>query len=470
MKPQLRSLSARLTIAVTAVVGLALAVSSTLVYAAVSSALWREFDDRLAEEARTVATMVEDSEGTYDFDYDAMGQLEAAQGGLWYEVWLENGTAFARAGALGETHLPRNVSSGSTRLPGGERARVLTARLLPRQDEEVPADTAVKHVFVAVALPTGQIEAALAAIRLRLAGLTIAVLALAAVAGLFAIRSGLKPIERLTARIDAMNARRLGDRLPVDDVPTELERAVIELNLMLGRLEEAFGRERRFNADVSHELRTPLAGLRSILEVSLSRKRTAEEYAATLREMEPIVIQMSGIAENLLMLSRLDSNQVEVLRERVLLHELVEESFSGYAAKAAARGLQLRNEVPAGTAIFTDRHKLRIVLTNLLSNAVEYTAAAGWIRIRTDLARGVLVEVSDSGPPIPAAALPQIFDRFFRADASRAGAGEHVGIGLALARALCEVLHLSLAGENAADGTVAFHVSTTAGSDLQPGA
>ena len=98
------------------------------------------------------------------------------------------------------------------------------------------------------------------------------------------------------------------------------------------------------------------------------------------------------------------------------------------------------------------------MVANLLSNAAEYTAERRRDRRARRLGTSVLLEVVDSGPPIPEDVLPRIFDRFSRGDAARSG-GVHCGVGLALVRGLCDVLGLSASAENAADGMVRFRIA-----------
>ena len=104
------------------------------------------------------------------------------------------------------------------------------------------------------------------------------------------------------------------------------------------------------------------------------------------------------------------------------------------------------------------------MVNNLVANAVEYTTSGGTVQIRSDAGRGSLLEVWDSGPPIPDEALERVFDRFFRLDSSRASSGNHFGIGLALARGLCSTLTLGLMAENLPDGSLAFRITCPSGS------
>ena len=458
------SLRFRLTVAVLGVVGIALGMFSLALHAAFGRALWRQFDERLAQDARAVANMVEEQAGgPWEFEPGALEDFEQKNGAVYFEIWMDDGNVLARSSSLGTSDLPRPSLLGNTvvvemTLPDGRRGHRLVAWLQPRLAEEGPARPSGRRVMVAVARATAEVDATLATLRLLLWGYGLAVLALAVLAGTLAIRGGLAPVARLASRIDALDASHLGEHLPVDDLPRELRPAVVELNELLSRLEGSFSRERQFSADVSHELRTPLAGLRSMLEVASSRERAASCYRAALDEALVVVKQMSALVENLLMLSRLDAQEVRVAHQEVAVRDLVDESYAPFAAKAFDRRLRFENRIPAGTMLVSDREKLRIVVANLLANAVEYTAEDGQVTVEGATSPAEVLTVCDSGPAIPDEALERIFDRFFRLDSSRSATGEHCGIGLALTRALCAALGFSIAVENRSDGWVAFRI------------
>jgi len=149
-----------------------------------------------------------------------------------------------------------------------------------------------------------------------------------------------------------------------------------------------------------------------------------------------------------------------VRREEIDLGALVRACWQPFEAGARARGLTFENQIAPAARVVSDPDQLRLVVTNLLSNAATYTARGGTIRVRAG--ERSLLEVHDSGPRIPDDVLAHVFERFFRGDATRSD-GVHCGIGLALARGVAGALGLSLTARNTPDGGVCFAVSPAGG-------
>jgi heavy metal sensor kinase len=458
------SLRLRLSVGVAVALGLSLSAFSLILYATFGHALWQQFDERLAQDARAVANMVEErAETPWEFEPAALEDFGKQGGAVYFEIWMDDGKVLARSPALGERDLarPRGHTVPSVvdiSLPNGGKGRLLLASLPPRQDEEGPSQPSGRMLLIAVGRSTDEVDATLAALRMLLWASGLLVLGMAVLIGALAIRGGLSPLVRLATCIHGMDARHLGERFPVAELPRELRPMVLKLNELLARIEESFQRERQFSTDVSHELRTPLAGLRGLLEVSSLRERPATEYRAAIEESLPIVLQMTALVENLLMLARLESNQLRIDVEEIALRELVEECFGRFSAKAQVRQLRFENIVPAGISITSDREKLRVVISNLLSNAVEYTAEQGTLTVEVGKHPADVLAICNSGPAIPEAALEKIFTRLYRLDPSRRDTSEHFGLGLPLARSLCHALGLRIVAENRGNGQVVFQI------------
>ncbi|HEX4355640.1 MAG TPA: ATP-binding protein [Polyangiales bacterium] len=459
MKRSPPSLQLRLSLAVCGVLALTLFGFSFLLQAAFARALTHQIDERLGEDARAIANLVEErARGPWEFETGAADDLERTFGAAYVEAKMDDGTVLARSPARAVRWPASALGTIATiTLDDGRRARLYRVALPPRADDETPTQHSGRRVYVTVVRTTEDVDTTMRTLRLLLWGSVLTALSLACIAGLFAIRAGLKPIARLSARADALDANALGERLPIDALPRELRPAVSKLNQLLARVEQTFERERQWNRAVSHELRTPLAGLRTILDVALSRPREAEAYRHSIEQAHQVVIQMSELIEQLLLLARLDARAWQVSHDVIDLRELVDECFAAFADKARERELRFDNQVRADRVLSSDRDKLRLIVRNLIGNAVEYTARAGCVSVTSPAADGGVLDVCDSGPAIPTEALGRIFDPFVRLEPARSG-GEHCGIGLTIVSALCDVLRLAVVAENRADGWVVFRV------------
>jgi signal transduction histidine kinase len=434
------SIRARLTVTLIAAVASVLVALAIALYSGVRDAAWQQHDAGLMARATALAAIGEREGDGYELDLPAMP-------GAFAEVWRPDGSVLARSPGL-RGDLPARTGVFDVTLPDGRSGRAFGVRFTPRDELGRPPTTLV----LVLAEGIEDVEAAGQAVRLRFVAFGLVALAVVGLLTAWSLGRALRPLGALTTALARIDDKHLAIRLPVEGQPAELAVPVRTLNDLLERLDASFARERQFTANVSHELRTPLAGLRTLLEVT-ARVPRPDDHAAALA----IVVQMCAVVENFLMLARLDAGQIEVVRDPVVLSELVEECWKPHAAAAAERGLALRNLVPGDAVATTDRDKLRVVIANLLSNAVEYTAAGGWIEIAAG--DGALLDVIDSGPPIPPDQLDRIFDRMWRGDAARSAAGLHCGIGLSLARSLADCLGLSLTAMTRGDGSVRFRIA-----------
>jgi signal transduction histidine kinase len=441
------SIRARLTVMLIGVVGCVLVALAIALYVAERDAAWQQHDAGLVARASALAAIGEREGDGYELVLPAMP-------GAFAQVWGPDGGVLARSpGLTGD--LPARTGAFDVLLPDGRAGRAFGLRFAPR--DELPRPPTELELVLAEGIEG--VEAAGQAVRTRFVALGIVALALVGGLTAWTLARELRPLRALAAALADIDDAHLAVRLPVEGQPAELAAPVRTLNDLLERLDASFARERQFTANVSHELRTPLAGLRTLLEVS-ARAPRPDDLAAALA----IVVQMCGVVENLLMLARLDAGRIEVVRGHFALRALVEECWTSHAVAAAERGLSLRNLVPEDAVATTDRDKLRVVVANLLSNAVEYTAAGGWIELATG--DGAVLDVIDSGPPIPADQLDRIFDRMWRGDTARSGTGVHCGIGLSLARALAGCLGMSLAADARADGSLRFRLACSSATKL----
>jgi signal transduction histidine kinase len=267
------------------------------------------------------------------------------------------------------------------------------------------------------------------------AGSVALVAALAAVV-LVAGRST-RPVRRMAAVAGVVDAGELSTRMDPEG-PVEARRLAESFNHMLDRLEEAFARQRAFTSDASHELRTPLTAIRGQIEV-LARSRddaSPEDVAATAAVVTREVDRMERLTDDMLLLAQLDEGLAHDPR-RTSVVSLLNDAVSGLS-----NGLDRELSVPPAPpgTVPADRDRITQVIRNLVRNSVEHTAPGGAISV-TAAPGGdgaVRISVSDDGPGIPVADRERVFVRFHRVESARDRRSGGTGLGLAIAKAIVE--------------------------------
>jgi signal transduction histidine kinase len=208
--------------------------------------------------------------------------------------------------------------------------------------------------------------------------------------------------------------------------------------------QQSWERQQAFVANASHELRTPLTLMRASAEVAL---RGLPNQDADRRELLGDVLHetdhMSKLVEELLLLSRLDAGQLEVVRQPIAVPDLLADVQRQIGRLAAERGVRLSAGAASGVVLADPTH-LRQVLLIVLDNALRHTPKGGEVRIESHMrGRQIAIVVSDTGEGIAAAYLPHVFERFYRADSARGASGS--GLGLSIAKGLIEAQHGQIA-------------------------
>jgi two-component system heavy metal sensor histidine kinase CusS len=254
--------------------------------------------------------------------------------------------------------------------------------------------------------------------------------------GWWAARNGLSPLRTMKARAQAVSAHRLDERMPVDAVPVELADLAQSLNDMLVRLQADFERLSAFSSDLAHELRTPISNLLTETQVTLSHKRTVDEYHNALASNSEELQRLARMVSDMLFLAKTENGLALPNPEQIALHAEVAALTDFYDALAADK--QLRWSVSGTAQVQGDRLMVRRALSNLLSNAIRHSPPGSCVAIHLHSSQGnTTVSVANEGPDIDADVLPRLFDRFYRADAARRHpASDGAGLGLAITRAI----------------------------------
>jgi heavy metal sensor kinase len=366
---------------------------------------------------------------------------------FYFVVWQADGQIATRSpGAPDNVPRPERDSGGKLAPGGGQ----------PKPDGAVPPPRRLAHAFrtrgelreLARFTPQGDcalvgrsIASELAALRrlaLELGGAGTAILVLGLAGGWWLATRAIRPIEDISDTATKIAAGDLSQRISQADTESELGRLVHVLNSTFDRLETAFAQQARFTSDASHELRTPVTVILSQTQTTLARERPAAEYRESLEACQRAAQRMRKLTESLLELARLDRGLQPASRKPIDLGQVATECADLVRPLAQEKRVQIHCDVPP-LPCSGDAERLGQVVTNLLTNAIQFNATGGDIRISGAVAEGMAsLTVSDTGIGIALEDIPHVFERFYRGDKSRSGTQAHTGLGLAISKAIVE--------------------------------
>ena len=265
------------------------------------------------------------------------------------------------------------------------------------------------------------------------AGLLLAIIATVAMAG---SRRVLLPVRRLARATQRMSGGDLSVRIQPQG-RDELAQLVASFNGMASALEDKVGelermeaRARRFAGDVSHELRTPLTAMTAVTDILHEHPGLAGDAATAARLVHQEVLHLNRLVEDLIEISRFDAGTAQLVTDDIDVTTVV-----GQCLRARS-WTDVSADVPAGLTVRLDRRRFDIILANLVGNALRHgalpvTVTAG-VQPDGEGGQRLTVDVRDHGEGLPPAAIPHLFDRFYKADTARARS-EGSGLGLAIA-------------------------------------
>lgn len=369
------------------------------------------------------------------------GALPAVGGNATSEIALP-GDRFIVQDGLGQTlnrPLPGSgaspviqvVDSSFVSLPEGAYRRLVLR--LPSTGTSAPATI----VYSAPAADLNRVLQRLAMALVACGGLAAAIAA--AVSAKLA-RLALRPLADAAAAIAAVNETNLDRRIDQSFLPPELRAMALQLNRMLGRLETAFQQRRRFVADASHELRTPTSAMITTMEVALRRPRSVSELEEVLQICLSEARHMRQLVQALLRQVRAEGESSPDETSEFDASELVTQCTSLAQSLAREKDILLVGSVSGALPVRAEASRLRSVVMNLLSNAIEYNKAGGAVEVSAH-AEGELAEirVKDDGPGISPEDLPYLFQPFYRASHNRNSDG-HLGLGLFLVESHLKIM------------------------------
>ena len=290
-----------------------------------------------------------------------------------------------------------------------------------------------------------------------LAALLVALLLVAGGAWLVA-RRALRPVTALTQTAERVTARGLDQRIPAMTSDAEFNRLITVFNEMLNRLESSFTQATRFSADASHELKTPLARLQIELEQALESAPAGSPQQEVYSSLLDEVSRLKAIVQKLLLLSLADAGHLQLHRQPLNLTRMLGNVIED--CRLQAPQLTVEQAPAPDVQVSADPELFEQALQNLASNAIKYNHKNGRIRFElTQEAGRVHVRVANTGTGILPANRDRIFQRFYRADPSRGGRVDGVGLGLSLAREIIRAHGGELTLENSDDDLTWFVVA-----------
>ncbi|MEA2683268.1 MAG: two-component system, OmpR family, sensor kinase [Chloroflexota bacterium] len=445
------SLRGRILLALLLVVATGLLVADLATYQALQSFLVKRVDAQIDGLRDPVATQL--------FRHDGHGgppgslpdntsnytQVRDSSNAILYS---NNGAGFGQT-AKSTPDLPAKIQVPST--CGTQLCDTPATLVVPSKEKGGPGyrvhvwavpTTAGSPLLMLIALPMADVADTLSQLVTIEALVTVAVLLLAAAAGLYLVRLGLRPLREIEATAGAIAEGDLGQRVKRADRKTEVGRLGIALNTMLGQIESAFAekdaseqRLRRFLADASHELRTPLTSIRGYAELFRRGADTRPaDLAKVMSRIEEESARMGVLVDDLLLLARLDQGR-PLESQEVNLTNVVYEAVDAAQAVEPDRPIEF---APDGSVLMTgDAIRMRQVLDNLLANVRTHTPPGTRVHLTLEKRdASVVLEVIDYGPGLPREGRDLIFNRFYRADPSRSRDRGGAGLGLAIIHAI----------------------------------
>lgn len=435
------SIKGRLFVWTFAFISVLLIIIGILIHFRAKEVILTSVDRSLNSKIEIVAGLLHVEEGEIEFELSEVvsGEYTIPRSGLYYKVVMD-GRVFASSPSLVDSdfdftgHMREVKTEGPGDIaflsigPDEERVRVMqhdyeflgvptTIFLAESIEEDISTIEGIK-LFLLIAIP----------VSILISGFV----------GYWIVGYSLSPLKMFSGKVGRITHKNLNERIDSQNETSELTDLAGSFNEMLDRLQKAFEVERRIISDASHELKTPLSVIRAQCEVILQKSRTKEEYIEALETIQGSGKGMSRLVNNLLSLARLDSGLLEQsCFEKVQLKDCIDEAVNAARVLGEKEHISINADIRDGIAVSGSKEKLTEAFLNVIENGVRYNREGGSVVIEASGDDNTaLIQIKDTGLGIDGPDLGKIFERFYRADASRSTEG--TGLGLSIAKAIIE--------------------------------
>lgn len=296
-----------------------------------------------------------------------------------------------------------------------------------------------KYLTIGVAYPLEEVNHALSNLFRILILLAPLALLISIVGGVFLAGRSLNPVDHIVRIANEITVGNLDRRIPEPKSNDEIARLIKTLNNMIERLDKSFKQIKQFSADVSHELKTPLTIIRGEIELAISGKKKSSELRKTLINILDEVVRLSDMVENLLMLFKSDTGQVNLNFKEVNIAKLIKDLLEDVDILAEEKGVKVEAKRLDEAIVLGDEIRLKQLFLNLLDNAIKYNKSGGKVTISVEKENNfVNVSIVDTGIGIPKDEINLIFERFYRVDKARTRDSGGAGLGLSIAKSIVE--------------------------------
>jgi signal transduction histidine kinase len=258
-----------------------------------------------------------------------------------------------------------------------------------------------------------------------------------------AIEKGLKPLELLKVKVDGIDVEKLSQPIVLDAQTSDLESLVTAMNTFLARISAGYDSEKRFSADAAHELKTPISEIMNMAEVAIKwpdKVNHLEFYRDLLESSE----KMNLIVKNLLELARAKNQAASSLQSKISVSQCISDCWKTLNPQAKMKNVSIEINDESELKAISSEVEFAGIVSNLLSNAVEYGRAGSCISVLVSENNGLgAISISNYTDDLESSDLNYVFDSLWRKDKARKS-DLHIGIGLAIVKEYAALLELEL--------------------------